>query len=259
MPKIWQLFLNFQWGARAISSQWRFRYIVMRFIEGYYQSRTEGCDDWNGMMMMMYLFTTVPHPHGHWQLQELLGNEKVCCGACTSHVIQTALQPKNHVCSKQQHQNKVAANKHERTLHATVRGTPLTWRSHLTGRQIKVGWGEPGQWSLIGEIRHVCQQFFRLLCDRAQVFGVQARVWVSLAVQVAQIWEGFQDDALIVRSPTNRICLKARTELSDPFKIHISIMNRHQSIAWLPSLFRHTQGYPFWPCILIIYCKTGSA
>ena len=22
----------------------------------------------------MYLFTTVPHPHGHWQLQELLGN-----------------------------------------------------------------------------------------------------------------------------------------------------------------------------------------
>ena len=26
------------------------------------------------MMMTMYLFTTVPHPHGHWQLQELLGN-----------------------------------------------------------------------------------------------------------------------------------------------------------------------------------------
>ena len=26
-------------------------------------------------MMMMYLFTTVPHPHGHWQLQELLGNQ----------------------------------------------------------------------------------------------------------------------------------------------------------------------------------------
>ena len=25
-------------------------------------------------MYMMYLFTTVPHPHGHWQLQELLGN-----------------------------------------------------------------------------------------------------------------------------------------------------------------------------------------
>ena len=24
--------------------------------------------------VMMYLFTTVPHPHGHWQLQELLGN-----------------------------------------------------------------------------------------------------------------------------------------------------------------------------------------
>ena len=23
---------------------------------------------------VMYLFTTVPHPHGHWQLQELLGN-----------------------------------------------------------------------------------------------------------------------------------------------------------------------------------------
>ena len=23
---------------------------------------------------MMYPFTTVPHPHGHWQLQELLGN-----------------------------------------------------------------------------------------------------------------------------------------------------------------------------------------
>ena len=28
------------------------------------------------MMMMMYLFTTVPHPHGHWQLQELLGNHE---------------------------------------------------------------------------------------------------------------------------------------------------------------------------------------
>ena len=27
-------------------------------------------------MMMMYLFTTVPHPHGHWQLQELLGNQE---------------------------------------------------------------------------------------------------------------------------------------------------------------------------------------
>ena len=27
-------------------------------------------------MMMMYLFTTVPHPHGHWQLQELLGNDR---------------------------------------------------------------------------------------------------------------------------------------------------------------------------------------
>ena len=24
---------------------------------------------------MMYLFTTVPHPHGHWQLKELLGNQ----------------------------------------------------------------------------------------------------------------------------------------------------------------------------------------
>ena len=23
---------------------------------------------------MMYLFTTVPHPHGYWQLQELLKN-----------------------------------------------------------------------------------------------------------------------------------------------------------------------------------------
>ena len=23
---------------------------------------------------MMYLFTIVPHPHGHWQPQELLGN-----------------------------------------------------------------------------------------------------------------------------------------------------------------------------------------
>ena len=23
---------------------------------------------------VMYLVTTVPHPHGHWQLQELLGN-----------------------------------------------------------------------------------------------------------------------------------------------------------------------------------------
>ena len=29
------------------------------------------------MMMMMYLFTTVPHPHGHWQLQELLGNQYI--------------------------------------------------------------------------------------------------------------------------------------------------------------------------------------
>ena len=28
--------------------------------------------------MMMYLFTTVPHPHGHWQLQELLGNQGRC-------------------------------------------------------------------------------------------------------------------------------------------------------------------------------------
>ena len=26
------------------------------------------------LFAMMYLFTTVPHPHGHWQLQELLGN-----------------------------------------------------------------------------------------------------------------------------------------------------------------------------------------
>ena len=25
----------------------------------------------------MYRFTTVPHPHGHWQLQELLGNTGV--------------------------------------------------------------------------------------------------------------------------------------------------------------------------------------
>ena len=24
--------------------------------------------------VMMYLFTTVPHPHGHWRLKELLGN-----------------------------------------------------------------------------------------------------------------------------------------------------------------------------------------
>ena len=27
--------------------------------------------------MMMYLFTTVPHPHGHWQPQELFGNQKI--------------------------------------------------------------------------------------------------------------------------------------------------------------------------------------
>ena len=26
---------------------------------------------------MMYLFITVPHPHGHWQLQKLLGNNYV--------------------------------------------------------------------------------------------------------------------------------------------------------------------------------------
>ena len=36
------------------------------------------------MMMMMYLFTTVTHPHGHWQLQELFGNhyvwESLCLG-----------------------------------------------------------------------------------------------------------------------------------------------------------------------------------
>ena len=25
----------------------------------------------------VYLFTTVLHPHGHWQLQELLGNQVV--------------------------------------------------------------------------------------------------------------------------------------------------------------------------------------
>ena len=30
-----------------------------------------------GMMMMLYLFTTVPHPHGHWQLQEILGDADV--------------------------------------------------------------------------------------------------------------------------------------------------------------------------------------
>ena len=28
-------------------------------------------------LFLMYLFTTVPHPHGHWQLQELLGNQTV--------------------------------------------------------------------------------------------------------------------------------------------------------------------------------------
>ena len=28
------------------------------------------------IMTLMYLFTTVPHPHGHWQLQELLGNRE---------------------------------------------------------------------------------------------------------------------------------------------------------------------------------------
>ena len=27
------------------------------------------------LFLMMYLFTTVPRPHGHWQLQELLGNQ----------------------------------------------------------------------------------------------------------------------------------------------------------------------------------------
>ena len=27
-------------------------------------------------IVYMYLFTTLPHPHGHWQLQGLLGNEK---------------------------------------------------------------------------------------------------------------------------------------------------------------------------------------
>ena len=26
---------------------------------------------------VMYLLTTLPHPHGHWQLQELLGNHLV--------------------------------------------------------------------------------------------------------------------------------------------------------------------------------------
>ena len=25
--------------------------------------------------VMMHLFTTVPHPHGHWQLQEILGKQ----------------------------------------------------------------------------------------------------------------------------------------------------------------------------------------
>ena len=35
--------------------------------------------DLDGMyLFMMYLFTTVPHPHGHWQLQELLGNLCMC-------------------------------------------------------------------------------------------------------------------------------------------------------------------------------------
>ena len=31
--------------------------------------RPSSCDD------VMYLLTTVLHPHGHWQLQELLGNQ----------------------------------------------------------------------------------------------------------------------------------------------------------------------------------------
>ena len=31
--------------------------------------------------VMMYLFTTVPHPHGHWQLQDLLGNHRITIGA----------------------------------------------------------------------------------------------------------------------------------------------------------------------------------
>ena len=26
-------------------------------------------------MMMLYLFITVPHLHGHWQLEKLLGNQ----------------------------------------------------------------------------------------------------------------------------------------------------------------------------------------
>ena len=26
------------------------------------------------MYVCMYMFTTLPHPHGHWQIQELLGN-----------------------------------------------------------------------------------------------------------------------------------------------------------------------------------------
>ena len=30
-----------------------------------------------GCFICMYLFTTVPHPHGHWQLQELLGYSKL--------------------------------------------------------------------------------------------------------------------------------------------------------------------------------------
>ena len=30
------------------------------------------------LAFMMYLFTIVPHPHGHWQLQELRGNHHGC-------------------------------------------------------------------------------------------------------------------------------------------------------------------------------------
>ena len=36
-------------------------------------------------MYVMYLLTTLPHPHKHWQLQELLGNQ--CVYSCVYAVV----------------------------------------------------------------------------------------------------------------------------------------------------------------------------
>ena len=53
--------------------------------------------DYRMVYANMYLFTTQPHPHGHWQLEELLGNgvcgmihmrrrwRNVCKGVLISH------------------------------------------------------------------------------------------------------------------------------------------------------------------------------